>query len=181
MLLSPILWNYPILVTAYWPCCLLPVFYHSVIGALLIFILKSSVKILRKLSPKMDLQGIPQETFLCSFSTLPIAFLLRQLLYPTHIVSFLILIFFSLTGSFPMRRSIKCFIKLRIDEIYWISFIRKYPIKKSYCTSLVQPTFANLLHFILFSVIFMSSISHFFKICFKLVKITFPSSLSCQH
>lgn len=75
-------------VTAFWPCSLLPVFYNIVTCTFLKFILKSLVEILKKLTPTVDPQGTPQETFICSFSTLSIAFLLRELLYPTHIVFF---------------------------------------------------------------------------------------------
>lgn len=135
MFLFPILWNYPIPVTAFWPCCLLLVFYTIVISALLIFILKSMVKILRKLSPKMDLQGIHQEAFFARSQCYLLSFSWGSF-FIQH-VSFLILIFFCLTRSFPRRHSIQYFIKVRINEIWLISFIRKYPIRKSYCTSLV--------------------------------------------
>lgn len=167
------------LVSAFWPCCLLPVFYNIVICALLIFILKSLVKILRKLSPKMDLQGFLKKPFSALSRCYPGPFSWGSFSVH-HIVSFLILIFFSLTGSFPGRHSIKCFSKVRIDEIYWISVLRKYPIKKSYCTSLAWRTFANLCY-ILFCFLFILCpqlvISSKFVLKLIIVNITFPSSL----
>lgn len=155
-------------------------FYNIVISALLIFILKSLVKILRKLSPKMDLQGFLKKSFFAVSQLYPLP-LSQGSFFIQDIVSFLILIFFSLTGSFPMRHSIKCFSKVRTDEIYWISFLRKYPIKKSYCTSLVRPTFANLWYILFcFLCILCPQLVISSKFVLKkliIVNITFPSSL----
>lgn len=97
---------------------------HIVI-VFLIFILKSLVKILRKI------RWIFKESRKNPFYALS-----HQCLFPftwgiffiPYTGFFLILILFSLTGGFPMRHSIKCFNKVRIDEIYWIPFIQKYPI-----------------------------------------------------
>lgn len=76
--------SHSLVLLLFWPCSLFPVFYNIVTWTFLKFILKSLVQILKKLTPTVDPQGTPQETFLCSFSTLSIAFLLRELLYPTH-------------------------------------------------------------------------------------------------
>lgn len=107
-----------------WLYCLLPVVYNIVITVLLIFILSHW----QKYWGTSALRWIFKEFLNKPFFALSQCYLLPSSwgsFFMPHIVSFLIFISFSLTGSFPMRHSIKYLIKVRIDEIYWMPFIRK--------------------------------------------------------